>query len=99
MLPPRQHQADLAAGEMLGMGEQRGEAGGAGALGHRLLDLEQQRDGALDRDLVDRQHPVEQGAGDATSGSLPMSRTAMPSAMVSPPAVTGSPARSWRIAE
>ena len=33
------------------------------------------------------------------SGVLPMSRTAMPSAMVSPPAVTGSPASSWCIAE
>jgi len=32
-------------------------------------------------------------------GVLPMSRTAMPSAMVSPPTVTGSPARSWCMAE
>ena len=40
--------ADALAGEALRMLEERGERGGAGAFGHRLLDLDQRNDRALD---------------------------------------------------
>ena len=59
-----QHEADLAAGKVLRIGQQRSQAGGTGAFGHRLLDFEEEGDGALDGHLVDRQHAIDQGAGD-----------------------------------
>ena len=43
-----QDEADSAAREMLRIGEEGRQAGGARTLGHRLLDLEEERDGALD---------------------------------------------------
>ena len=59
-----QHEADLAAAEPLGIAHDRREAGGAGALGHGLLDLEQLQDRGLDRGLLDQQHVVDQALDD-----------------------------------
>ena len=64
MLPPHSTRPTLAAAEALGIAGDRGEAGGAGALGHGLLDLEQLQDRGLDRRLLDQQHVVDQALDD-----------------------------------
>ena len=69
MLPPRQHDADLAAGEQLAVGEHGGEAGGARAFDHGLFDLQQQRHRALKLRLVD-QHEIVEQAGKDLRGEL-----------------------------
>ena len=63
MLPPHSTRPTLRPANSSRIGEQRGQAGGARALGHRLLDLEQQGDGVLDRRPRRPQHAVDQRRG------------------------------------
>ena len=73
-----QDEADAAAAEPLGVARDRGEAGGAGALDHDLLDLQQLQDRGLDRGLLDQQHLVDQPLDDR-QGQLagPLDRDAL----------------------
>ena len=64
MLPPVIGDADTLAAEMLGIGQQRGDAGGAGALGHHFGALDQQADGFLDRAFRHHQDVHAQAADD-----------------------------------
>src|SRR5581483_11838385 len=57
-------QADALAAETGGLGEERGERGGAGALGHGLLQHEEFADGAFDMPFADDDHPVDDPAAD-----------------------------------
>ena len=59
-----QHQPDAAPGEALAVLHQRRQADRAGALDHRLLDLEQREDRHLDVALVDQQHVVDRAPDD-----------------------------------
>ena len=52
--------ADAPAGEAAGMLQQRGKAGGPGAFGHRLLDLDQLDHRGLDRFFRDHQDLVDE---------------------------------------
>src|SRR5574338_1126934 len=56
---------DLAALEALGVGDHGGEARGAGALDHGLLDPDEHRDGALEVAFRDQRHAVGKLAEDA----------------------------------
>ena len=51
MLAPERMRPDRPAGEAIGIGEQRGQRRGAGALADDLLDLEVPDDGLLDGPL------------------------------------------------
>ena len=62
MLPPDQDHADLAAAIALRLRQHRGQTGRAGAFGHGLLDIEQQRDAALELVFVDEHDVVHQRA-------------------------------------
>ena len=64
MLPPEIGRPTRRPAKRAGMLEQRGEPGGAGALGDGLLDLDQRDDGALDGLFLDQQHVVDQRADD-----------------------------------
>ncbi len=66
-----QHQPDLAAGEARAVLQQRGEADRAGALDHRLLDLEQHQDRLLDVVLADQHDVVDQRCGSAAASARP----------------------------
>ena len=57
-------QPDLLAAETLGIGQQRGQGGRAGALGDGLLDIAVEGDGPLEEGLLDQQHVVDQRPGD-----------------------------------
>ena len=85
-----QHQADLAADGSVRDRHHRGEAGGAGALDHGLLDLEQGQDRGLERVLFDQENVGDQLAHDR-QGELARRLTAMPSAIVGRSGASGRP--------
>ena len=58
-------QADLAVAEPVGIGEQGGEPGRAGALGDGLFGLDQHRDRAFDRPFGHQQYVVDDPVDDA----------------------------------
>ena len=64
MLPPLRTRPTFSAGEARGIGHDRGEARGAGALDHRLLDRDQGRDRALELGFVDERDVVDEAADD-----------------------------------
>ena len=78
---PRHDEHHGATAEPCRVVEQQRQRRRAGALGHRLLQLEQVRDRRLDRRLVHGDHVVGQRA-DQRDVSTPGSVTAMPSAIV-----------------
>ena len=84
ILPPVRTSPTLRPRKRSGWASKRGEAGRAGAFGHRLLDLEQQADRRLDVALGDQQDLVDQRVDRSRPVSAPGSLTAMPSAIVSP---------------
>ena len=59
MLPPAQHQPDLAAAEALRVLEQRRQPRRAGAFDQGLLDLQQHHDSLLDIAFVDQDQVVD----------------------------------------
>ena len=65
MLPPVMATPTFLPRNRSGMGQQRGETGGAGALGHRLGAFDQQADGFLDGAFR-----RDQNAGDAAADHL-----------------------------
>ena len=64
MLPPHSTRPTRRPRKRSGWLDDRGQAGGAGALGHGLLDLQQLQDRGLDRRLLDQQHVVDQPLDD-----------------------------------
>ena len=64
MLPPARIRADALAAEAVGVGEDRGEPGGAGALGHGLLQHQVCGDRLLDGAFADQHHVVDVTAHD-----------------------------------
>ena len=63
MLPPEIGMPTRLPAKRAGCCQQRGEAGGAGALGHGLLDLDQRHHRALDGFFLDDQHFLDQACG------------------------------------
>ena len=63
-LPPVSTTPTLLAGEASRCSTRAAMPGGAGPLGHHLLDLQQEVHGLLDVLLADRHHVVDQGLDD-----------------------------------
>src|SRR5690348_1960255 len=59
-----QYEADAFAAEALGMAQQRGERRRTGALGDDFLDVEQHRDGTLERGFVGEEDVVDKRGDD-----------------------------------
>ena len=100
MLPPESTEGHRAALERQPAVDEGGQRDRAGALGHRLLDLEQQEDGVGDLLLADGDDLVDVSPGQG-EGLPPTARTAMPSAIVSAGGTgpgSGPPARARAIA-
>ena len=98
MLPPVIATPTRLSRKRVRIGQQRRDAGGTGTFGHRLGAFDQQSDRLLDRAFRHHQHVGHPAGARCSSGSSPMSRTAMPSAMVGPPTETVSPASRCAIA-
>ena len=64
MLPPVMIRPHFLPRKRSGIGQQGGQGGRAGALGHGLLDIAVEGDGPLEEGLLDQQHVVDQRPGD-----------------------------------
>ena len=97
ILPPHRIRPTLRPRKRSGCASKRGEAGGAGALRHGLLQREIGVDRALEMGLVD-QDDLAHISRTIGSVSRPTFLTAMPSASVGPPIGRLSPCRAltWR---